>query len=52
MPVFKLSDLTNLWIKGLDNVAESTLQDWKEGRLLVAVPDLTAHIHTNEKDVL
>ena len=49
MPVFKLLDLTNLCYKRLRQHGRFNSTRLK-GRLLVAVPDLTAHVHTNEED--
>ena len=56
VPVFKLLDLTKLYIErlrqlGIEVSSRINSTRLKE-RLLSAVPDLTAHVHTNGKDVL
>ena len=56
VPVFKLSDLTKLYTERLrqldvevsSRINSTRLKEW----LLAAVPDLTAHVHTNGKDIL
>ena len=56
VPVFKLSDLTKLYTELLNQlgveVSGRVNSTRLKERLLAAVPDLSAHVHVNGKDIL